>query len=624
MNPAVWIQGLQGLTLAAVICGFLFVEEAGVPVPFAPGDLLLAIGGIAIVAGKVNPFEFIVMAVVAIVAGALLGREAFALLGWERLMRVATPLRARMPLQRASELLQQNGWRAVFTARLIPGLRVHTTQVAGVSRMPRLTFLTGLMPATAVYVAAFVGLGAAFGHPILNLIHQAERQVLLLIAVLVLGAILVLWLRAPAARALTSLGGWSGVFKFRLDSAGIIVVPACIGLNFTGHALAVELKLPLFLDTIGTILCAVLAGPWVGGSVGFISNLVSSNTVDPIAAPYSVVSFAVGFAAGVGRYLTKPGERMSWLALWPVCFLIASVASTPINVVLYQGRSGVALGDTIYAYLAGAHIPTVLAAFLGEAAIDIPDKLITVGAALLIYRSLPEPAASSRLEFNIGKAFAFVFRSRGWLSKILIGALCLLLSWLLIPFLLFAGYSVAVARGVRDGSSELPAWDRLGLKLKDGFLLTTLLFIWYLPAVVVALLAEVMSGNTAGPADSGTNTAAAGALAALSSLWGLFILAVQAALWSQYLHGGFRAAFNVPAIIRRIRFSPGLTVVVGALGIGLSVMAVSGLILVVIGVLLTAPYTSLVGAYIFGEFSRMTDDAVDVPRLTARQHPVNT
>lgn len=59
------------------------------PVSFAPGDLLLAIGGIAIVAGKVNPFEFAGMAVVAIVVGALLGREAFALLGWDRLMRVA-------------------------------------------------------------------------------------------------------------------------------------------------------------------------------------------------------------------------------------------------------------------------------------------------------------------------------------------------------------------------------------------------------------------------------------------------------------------------------------------------------------------------------------------------------
>src|SRR5262249_5401851 len=163
---------------------------------------------------------------------------------------------------------------------------------------------------------------------------------------------------APAARALTSLGGWSGVFKFRLDSAGFIVVPACIGVNFTGPAVAGETEVTVFLDNIRTVLCRVLGRSWVGGRVGvnrkpvgFISNLVSSNTVDPIAAPYSVVSFAVGFAAGVGRYLTTPGERMSWLALWPVCFLIASVASTPINVLLYEGRSGVPLGDAIYVYL---------------------------------------------------------------------------------------------------------------------------------------------------------------------------------------------------------------------------------------------------------------------------------
>lgn len=53
MNPLAWIQGLEGLTLALVICGLLFLEEVGVPLPFAPGDLLLAIAGIAVAAGRV-------------------------------------------------------------------------------------------------------------------------------------------------------------------------------------------------------------------------------------------------------------------------------------------------------------------------------------------------------------------------------------------------------------------------------------------------------------------------------------------------------------------------------------------------------------------------------------------
>src|SRR2546423_1227120 len=157
----------------------MFFEEAGVPIPFAPGDLVLAIGGIAIAGGRLDPATFIVVVTASVLIGALAGREIFALLGWERLMRVAQPLHARKPLEHASRLLRRGGWRAVFTARLIPGLRVHTTQVAGGSRMPRGTFIRGLLPATAVYIGAFVGLGAAFGRPILNLIHEAEHQVVI-------------------------------------------------------------------------------------------------------------------------------------------------------------------------------------------------------------------------------------------------------------------------------------------------------------------------------------------------------------------------------------------------------------------------------------------------------------
>ena len=605
MNPLAWIQGLQGLGLVAAICGLLFVEEAGVPLPIAPGDLVLAIAGIAIAGGRVNPLLMVVGAFAATIVGAALGRDVFALVGRDRLMKLADRLHARRPLERAAEMLQRSGWRAVFTARLIPGLRVHTTQVAGVSGMPRRSFYAGLVPATAVYVAAFVGLGAAFGRPILRLIHDAERQVLVLALVLLLGVFVVLLSRSRVRTTLASLelGGWTGL-KFRMDSPRWYLIPACIGLNFAGHAIAVSLKLPLFLDSIGTILCAILAGPWVGGSVGFITNLVSSNTVDPIAAPYSIVSFAVGFAAGLGGYLSWHKQRSGWISLWLVCFAIASVVSTPLNIVTNGGRSGVPLGDAISAFLANAHLPAVVSAYIGEAAIDFPDKLLSVLAVVLIYQGLRvRERDRPGVELDLGEAFTFALRSPRWRRKLLIAALCVLFLWvLLVPYFLLVGYVVDLARNVRNGRHELPEWDHLGRKLKDGLLINLLLVIWNVPGVVLSSF-------------EGT------ALVPVGDLLGLLVLLVQPAIWSQYLQRGFRACFDIAAIARRIKFNLGLTIVVGALVIVLSAMAISGAIALLIGVLLTLPYAGWISAYIIGTYARATDEAAYPLSLSAVTGP---
>jgi len=608
-----WVQGLEGWTLIAVICGLMFVEETGVPVPFAPGDLVLAIGGIAVAGGRVNPALLVGAVSVTITLGAIIGREVAELLGWDRLMKVAEPLHARGPLERASGLLQRGGWRAVFTARLIPGLRVYTSQVAGVSRMPRIAFLSGLIPANAVYIAAFVGLGAAFGRPILALIHEAEHQLLIAILLVVVIVGVFLLTRAPARRTLASLqaSGWSGPLKFSLDSVGLTLVLASLGLNFAGHAIAVTLKLPLFLDSIGTVLAGLVAGPWVGGCVGFISNLVASNTVDPIAAPYGIVSFAVGFAAGLSRYLNWQKRASGWVALWLVCAVIAAVVSTPLNFFVNGGNSGVGLGDSVYAALTRAHLPRVVAAFSGEAAVDLPDKLIAVVVALLIAQGLPAPRATAApADLDLGEAVTFVVRSPHWVRKLLAAAVCLLFVWLVVPYLLLAGYIVETARAVRSGERRLPPWDRRWSKIKDGFKIVVILLIWTVPSALLSIPAAIVSAAAnegSRQALGGAISAVAGILAAIGSVWGVVVLLVEAAILSQYLDRGFASALNIRSVIRRFRVNVGLSVVVGVLIVVLSTIGLIGLAALVIGVLVTLPYASFVGSYLVGRYARLTD-----------------
>lgn len=609
MNPITWVQGLNGTTLIVAICVLMFIEETGVPLPFAPGDLVLAIAGIAVAGGRVNPVALVAAVAVSITLGAVIGREAAQLLGWDRLMRVAEPLHARGPLERAAGLLQRGGSRAVFTARLIPGLRIYTTQVAGVSRMPLSTFLAGLLPANAVYIAGFVGLGAAVGRPILALIQLAERQ--LLIALLILVALVAVFLltRAPARRTLASLqaAGWTGPLKFSLDSVSVVLIFASLGLNFAGHAIAVTFGLPLFLDSIGTVLAGVVAGPWVGGSVGFISNLVSSNTVDPIAAPYGIVSFAVGFAAGLARYLNWQKRASGWMALWLMTVAIASLVSTPLNFLVSGGKSGVPLGDSIYATLSGAHVPRIIASFVGEAAIDLPDKLITVVAALLIAQGLPRPrAAPTSADLDLGEAVTFVVRSDRWVRKLLAGAACLLFFWLIVPFLLLVGYTVEVARIVRSGARQLPPWDHPWRKIKDGFKFLVALLIWTIPGALLSIPAAVVGQQST----ETTVGEIAGIVSAVGSVWGIVVLLLEPAIISQYMDCGFLGALNVVAVIRRVRVNLALSIVVGTLVVALSTISLIGLAALLIGVLLTYPYASFVGAYLVGRYARLTDPPV--------------
>src|SRR5260370_31905380 len=160
MNPISSIASLSGDLLIAVIAGLVFIEETGIPVPFAPGDLLLIIAGIAIASDTVDPVPMVAALLVATVLGATVGREVFAAVGRPALMKAADALGFRPALERATRLLRRRGAPAVFIGRLIPGLRVSTTQVAGVSKMPRLTFVPGLIPSVAVSISFFVWLGA--------------------------------------------------------------------------------------------------------------------------------------------------------------------------------------------------------------------------------------------------------------------------------------------------------------------------------------------------------------------------------------------------------------------------------------------------------------------------------
>jgi hypothetical protein len=215
---------------------------------------------------------------------------------------------------------------------------------------------------------------------------------------------------------------------------------------------------------------------------------------------------------------------------------------------------------------------------------------------------------SPSMQVDVGEAFGFVFRSRNWFGRLAVGALCLLFFWLLfIPLFILLGYFVETARTISRGGRELPPWSDVGTKLREGFVLAVVLFIWGLPGSILT-----WSGSTFHCVGS-TCTYTPNALAPLGGLYQLLLGLITAAIWSQYLQGGFTSAFDFRAIFRRAGLRPGMTVLVWLMAIVAGIIGGLGVIIIVIGLLFTFPYAFAVIANLYGQFCQRTQIAVTPP-----------
>ena len=74
---------------------------------------------------------------------------------------------------------------------------------------------------------------------------------------------------------------YNSPWSLKFNTAALVLIPAAVGINYIGKLFAGVLKLPLWLDSIGTCLAACLAGPVVGAIAGAANNLIYGLTMDP-------------------------------------------------------------------------------------------------------------------------------------------------------------------------------------------------------------------------------------------------------------------------------------------------------------------------------------------------------
>jgi len=99
-------------------------------------------------------------------------------------------------------------------------------------------------------------------------------------------------------------GGFASIAR-QFDLRTLVLMPVAIAINIIlGAAVANALKIPIYLDSIGTILVGALAGPIPGALTGFVTNILWQYVIPPpfqgtVAAPFAIVAAVIGLLAGV-------------------------------------------------------------------------------------------------------------------------------------------------------------------------------------------------------------------------------------------------------------------------------------------------------------------------------------
>ncbi len=111
----------------------------------------------------------------------------------------------------------------------------------------------------------------------------------------------------------------------QFDTRTIVLMPIAIAFNIIlGQAVGAALKIPIYLDSIGTILVGALAGPIPGALTGFLANIIWTYVLPPplhsdISGAFAIVAAMIGLLAGLfgrlGWLRPRPNRPTAQLAV---------------------------------------------------------------------------------------------------------------------------------------------------------------------------------------------------------------------------------------------------------------------------------------------------------------------
>jgi energy-coupling factor transport system substrate-specific component len=174
----------------------------------------------------------------------------------------------------------------------------------------------------------------------------------------------------------------------RISPRLLALIPSAVAINLVVGTVVRELALPVYLDTMGTVLISVLSGVPAGVIVGGLSQLLIGLLTGYQYLPFVVIQWVLALLVVFVAW--RRGFRNLWIsAAWGVaCGALCGAVSAVIS---YQFFGGVTGGGVawIVAALRSAGVPLPIAVAASSLGTDVLDKAIVIVMIGVLLRSLP-------------------------------------------------------------------------------------------------------------------------------------------------------------------------------------------------------------------------------------------
>lgn len=174
----------------------------------------------------------------------------------------------------------------------------------------------------------------------------------------------------------------------KISTYKITVIALAAVINLVGGQIALLLRLPIYLDSIGTILIGAVLGPIYGVIPGLISGILSGITMDIYALYFMPVQLITGLMAGL---VFRTGYIKKWkLPIGAMIITIpGTIVSSCISAYLFGGVTSSG-SSIIVLFLRKLGFDMVSSVFMVQVFTDYLDRILAIGIVLTLLVAMPK------------------------------------------------------------------------------------------------------------------------------------------------------------------------------------------------------------------------------------------